>query len=137
MARPQVLPNAAGFFIFTLCYWALVRLFVNTAVEPRGWQLLYAACLTLAVLAWTRFAAAWSWRDWLLMAFYSAFLAMYFFFANMGLDVLHGVARRRSRPEDDLNGLELWFALFPGVFALTLGGVVRALLLRRSPARED
>lgn len=132
---PPVAATAAGFTMLSLCYAGLVRLFAFAPVQAGAWVVLYAACLTLALAMWTGFAAQWSARRWALLAFYAAFLAMYIFSANMGLDVLYGVRRRRSYPEDYLGGIELWFALFPGLFAVAMGGLARTLWLRREPAR--
>lgn len=128
------MPQLAGLLILTLCYWPVVAwLGPFTAVMPLAWLVLYGTCVVLGLPLWTRWAADWNGWQWARLAGYALFFALYLVSANIGLDVLHGVHRRRSYPEQDLGGMELWFVLFPGLAAVALGGLTQVLLRRRQP----
>lgn len=117
------IPLLAQFALF----WTTVAVLDGAGVTLLAWAALYAlsACAFSVMLAgpWTGTA-----RRWLAIVFYSLFFAACFYFANVGLDVLHGAGRPKADVARHLGGLEFWFFLCPGVTAFAVAGLVHALL---------
>lgn len=126
------LPLLVQFAVF----WIVVAALGRAGVTTGAWAALY----TFAVAAFLAVALiqrpAGSVRRWLVLLFYSVFFAALFYFANAGLDVLHGAARPKTEVAPWLGGLEFWFFLCPGVSAFAAAGLVRALLTARWQQRR-
>jgi hypothetical protein len=111
-------------------FWLVVAAIPAGSVAPAAWVVLYA----VAALAFVHFRfvlnVKWSARKWFIVLFYSLFLAMFFYGANIGLDVLYGANRRKADVARYLGGLEIWFFLCPGVTAFAVAGLLQSTLSR-------
>jgi len=124
--------TAAALLVQFAAFWSAVAAIPAGSVTPAAWASLYA----LAVLAFVcfRFVVDLKWpaRKWFIVLFYALFLALVFYGANIGLDVLHGANRRKADVARYLGGLEIWFFLCPGVAAFAVAGLLQAALSRVS-----
>jgi hypothetical protein len=131
--------DVAGFALASSVYWLLV--FVGTMalgwqVSTASWIVLYLVCAVAAPVMW-RLAAAWTAGVWLYLAGCALVVAAGFYGANQGLDALHGAGRHKPDIASRLGGLELWFVLAPGAFAICIGGWLRKRLQRSVDPRSD
>lgn len=114
-----------GVTSLTALFWLGVLAFRNAAVTETAWIALYAVCAAAAIVTWKREGSSVKPRLWLAIAFYTAFLALFFFAAHEALDVLYGSHRHRSHPEDHIGGLEVWFVMVPGGLSVALASLLR------------
>lgn len=118
-----------GLAVQAAVFWMVLAGLGLGAVGIGTWASLHGV---LAIALWVLRVAPWSaarWRagTWTAAAFYAVFLAAFFAGADMGLDALHGVQRRRAQVGSELGGLALWQLLCPGLFSLSLGALVDCL----------
>ncbi len=124
----QPMAVAIALLIQSLTFWAGVWLLRDQRVSMFAWAALYVCCLSVAAaLCHRRFARFKpSPGAWLLFALNSALLAALFWGANMALDLVNGAHRPKADWAAQLGGLELWFALCPGVLSVAIAGCVRS-----------
>ena len=115
--------------VLSLLYWLSVGLLEAARVSLFAWLILYGVCVACAFTLWARLPARFGAQFWLLAAFYSVLFASIFFGANGALDALNGPNRAKAHVSEQLGGLELWFALCPGAFAVCVASCLRSLLL--------
>ena len=124
--------------IQSIVFWLGAWLLRDQGVSMVAWAVLYVCCVSAAgALQYSRFAAyQLPPRAWLLFAVNSALVAALFWGANTALDLINAP----QRPKDDwathLGGLELWFALCPGVVSVAISSYVRSLPLLRLPSQH-
>ena len=118
-----------GLAVQAAVFWLVLAGLGLGAVGVSTWASLHGvlamALLVLCVAPWSE--ARWRTGTWMAVAFYAAFLAAFFAGADLGLDALHGVQRRRAQTGSELGGLALWQLLCPGLFSLALGALVDCL----------
>jgi hypothetical protein len=103
-------------------YWSVFALVGDVGVSPCAKWVLYAGCLS-----------TWRWLHphegtagptatltWLVRAAQSVALALLFYGANAGRDVLFGLERLKAETPAWLGGLELWWILCPGAASIAL-----------------
>jgi hypothetical protein len=125
-------------------FWGVLALLGQGAVATPAWCVLHAvlAAVLCGCVLWP-----WRWasarqlarigpRRWLWIAFYALFLALFFAAADIGLDALHGVQRKRPEIAAQLGGLALWQLLCPGVFSVAVAALLDALRAVTSRTRN-
>ena len=111
-------------------FWFAVALLAPGAVSLGAWTALYVFALGAFLLWEVARRRNTPPATWAAAFFYSLFFAGLFYALNLGLDVLHGAHRPKADVAGHLGGLEIWFALCPGVASFALAGLVKALLSR-------
>ena len=134
----KILNHGFAPLIQSIVFWLGAWLLRDQGVSMVAWAALYVCCVSAAgALQYSRFAACQlPPRAWLLFAVNSALVAALFWGANTALDLINAP----QRPKDDwathLGGLELWFALCPGVVSVAISSYVRSLPLLRLPSQH-
>lgn len=126
---PTTATRVLGLAVQAVVFWLVLAGLGFGAVGIGTWASLHGV-LAMALLALRmapRPAARWRAGTWMAVAFYAVFLAAFFAGAELGLDALHGVQRRRAQVGSELGGLALWQLLCPGLFSLALGALVDCL----------
>ena len=126
--------QAAALLIQAIAFWACVWLLRHQPVSIIAWSALYGCCALAAVALHHQRFARFQMQpgSWLLFALNAALLAALFWGANAALDLLNGPYRPKNDWTARLGGLELWFALFPGVWSIAMAGCVRSLQAKLS-----
>lgn len=118
-----------GLAVQAAVFWLVLAGLGLGAIGASTWASLHGALavalLVLRMAPWS--AARWRAGTWMAVAFYAFFLAAFFAGAELGLDALHGLQRRRAQMGPELGGLALWQLLCPGLFSLALGALVDCL----------
>ena len=129
----KILNHAFAPLIQSITFWSGMWLFRDQSVSMVAWAVLYLCCASAAgAMQYSRFAAyPLSPRAWLLFAVNSALVAALFWGANTALDLINAPHRPKVDWATHLGGLELWFALFPGVFSVAIAAWARSLLCQR------
>ncbi len=123
------MPLVFALLIQSVTFWAGVWLLRDQRVSMLAWAALYVCCVSVAAtLRHRRFARfQMSPGAWLLFAVNSVMLAALFWGANMALDLINGPHRPTVDWAAHLGGLELWFALCPGVLSVGISGCALSL----------
>ena len=126
--------QATALLIQAIAFWACVSLFHNQGVSIIAWSALYGCCAVSALALHHRRFAHFQIQPsaWLLFALNVVLLAALFWGTNTALDLLNGPRRPKNDWTARLGGLELWFALFPGVWSIAMAGCARSLQAKLS-----
>ena len=119
--------------IQSITVWLGVWFLRGQGVSLAAWAVLYACCFSAAsALQHSRFTRYVSRPSaWLLFSVNSVLVAVLFWGANAGLDLIGNTNRQHAEWPAYFGGLELWFALCPGVFSVAIAGYARSLRLQR------
>ena len=113
--------SAAGLLGLSLSYGLGSSLVATEAVSFTAWVSLYASCVLAFGVIPVRRAGPWRAATWLKAAFCAALFAAIFYGANGAVDALRGPHRAGPAVARSLDGLALWFVLFPGIVSVALG----------------
>ena len=134
----KILRHALAPLIQSIVFWLGAWLLRDQGVSMVAWAVLYVCCVSAAVALQLSSFAAYQLppRAWLLFAVNSALVAALFWGANTALDLINAPHRPRDDWATHLGGLELWFALCPGVVSVAISSYVRSLPLLRLPSQR-